>query len=198
MVSTLETFLLAMLCGLAVAAPPGPLGASCARASVERGPRAGLAVGLAIAAGDGVHAFLASSGGMHVDALPRALRFVGCTAIAALLTALAVRAWSRTSAARFEAPPSRASALRSFLLALATPGTLPAYLVGFGALGLIGARPAVAAFGGAAGSLAWWGFVCAASHGLRGRIASSPRLFERACGALFLLGACGALRAALV
>jgi threonine/homoserine/homoserine lactone efflux protein len=194
----MEAFILAMLAGVLVCAPPGPLGALCARTSALHGRAAGLGVGLAIACGEAVHASLASLGALDPHEIPRTLRLVLGLALALLLLGLAWRTWRRAEGQETAPRASRKGALGVFLLALATPGTLPAYVLIFTAFGLRGAAaPWLLAGGAVAGSLCWWGFVVSMAHRLRGRLASSPVVLARACGALFLLGAFGALRAAV-
>jgi hypothetical protein len=91
-------------------------------------------------------------------------------------------------------PPSKSPFGQGFLLALAAPGVLPAYVVLHAALGLgPGAPFAAVALGTALGCAAAWGAVLFA---LRRYAARAPRIFEFVLPASLLVGGLGILGSA--
>jgi threonine/homoserine/homoserine lactone efflux protein len=182
-----------------VSALPGPLGALTAQSSAARGPWAGVRLGVAIGLGQMVHATLASFAAFDLERIPASARRTAAVAMALLFVALAWRAWTQGAPdVEAERRRARGTLLGVFALALATPGTLPGYLLAFTALGLRGAHGSLEVVLGAfAGSLLWWSLVSLLAWRLRRVLTERPRLFARACGALFLLGAFGALGAAM-
>lgn len=197
----MQTFLLAALAGLLVCAPPGPLGALCVRTTALHGRAAGLCVGLGIALGESAHAAIAHYGAFDLGLWPRPARILVGGGLALLFGLLALRAWFSTPAPALERPaPARAGrgVAGTFLLSFATPGTLPAFVLIFSTFGIGRASGLSAIVAGVlCGSLAWWLLVTSLAHRLRDRLCASPQLLERACSAFFLLGAGGALRAAM-
>jgi threonine/homoserine/homoserine lactone efflux protein len=193
-----DTFLLAVLVGLAISVPPGPLGALCLSQTLRAGLRAGRAVGMAVASGDAVLGSAAALGADTIGSLPP---WVGRTSAAVAALALV---WIGTRVfRRAGGPPSPArngsrwrAAGGAFLLALSTPATLPALLVLFAALEID--RPGPAVVGVFVGGCLWWRMLCRLAYVRHDRAQAVLRRIDYACAALLWLGAGAAARFALV
>ncbi|MDG3443143.1 LysE family translocator [Nitrospirillum amazonense] len=200
-------FLKAMLLGLGVAAPVGPMAFLCMRRTLAGGWRLGLATGAGIATGDGVYAGVAALGLTEVSAFVtdhgRPLHllaglFLGWLAYAALRRKPAgpetLEGNSRPAAlSTLSLPRAWAS---SFLLTLTNPPTIivfAAMLTAFVPLSaLSGAevarlRIATTVAGVAAGSLLWWVVLVAGVAALRGMMAPRvARALDITAGLAFL------------
>ncbi|WP_420344221.1 LysE family transporter [Paenirhodobacter sp.] len=154
-------FLKAVLLGLAVAAPLGPIGALCIRRTLAHGFRAGLAGGFGTAVADAAYAAAAAAG---LAAFSGALAAVSGPAMGLgdlALLALAWRGWPRAAAAirPAEAPDSRsaaATAATTFALAIANPAMLLSFAAIFAGLGLTEGQGGVVVLGVFTGSMLWW------------------------------------------
>ncbi|MEC4589380.1 MULTISPECIES: LysE family translocator [Nitrospirillum] len=200
-------FLKAMLLGLGVAAPVGPMAFLCMRRTLAGGWRLGLATGAGIATGDGVYAGIAALGLTEVSAFVtdhgRPLHllaglFLGWLAYAALRPKPAgpetLQGDNRPAAlSTLSLPRAWAS---SFLLTLTNPPTIivfAAMLTAFVPLSaLSGAevarlRIATTVAGVAAGSLLWWVVLVAGVAALRGMMAPRvARALDITAGLAFL------------
>ncbi|MFQ6774768.1 LysE family transporter [Cereibacter sphaeroides] len=196
-------FLKALLMGLAIAAPLGPIGALCIQRTLAHGFRAGMAGGLGTALADACYAAAAAAGfAAFAAVLDRIQLPLGLGGGLFLI-------WLGLKGLRPEPPAAAAAAPRglwstlaaTFLLTLANPATILSFAAIFAGLGL--AREADLASGATvvagvfAGSMLWWillaGGVALAQRHL-------PRAFAtwvaRASGALMLAFGLWALAAA--
>ena len=81
------------------------------------------------------------------------------------------------------------------LLALGTPGTLPALLALFSTFGIDNVR--LGAAGVFLGGLAWWWTLCLVTHFVREHARNVLHVLDYACGALLWLGAGAAAKFAI-
>jgi len=171
----LISFLKALLIGVSIAAPVGPIGLLTIQRSLQLGPRAGLATGLGAAVADalygavgayGVHALIQA---LTAARLPLAL---GGGAYLLWMALQLLRAPVGSAAAQAGKP---ASAWRHFgstlLLTLANPATIFSFIAIFGALAGSGAAasPAAMVAGVFIGSALWWLLLSSGVGRLRGR-----------------------------
>lgn len=160
---TLVLFAKALVVGVSIAAPVGPIGLLTIQRTLDQGMRAGLATGLGAAAADGVYGALGAFGvKLVVDWLIGArvgLALVG----GAVLFWLALRTWRRPVVGQAAALPSSADLARcfagTFALTLSNPATILSFVAVFGMLagatsGSASAWPMIA--GVVAGSALWW------------------------------------------
>ena len=158
----LAAFASALLIGLSIAAPVGPIGLLTIQRSLEHGPRAGLATGLGAAAADAVYGAIGAYG---VSWLIGAL--VGARVPLALFGAafLLWMAWGLLRAQPAERAAATAPARNAwqyfagtFVLTLSNPATILSFIAVFGSLA--GRRavdaPALMVLGVLAGSALWW------------------------------------------
>ncbi len=183
----------AAVAAAAVSLPPGPAVALCGAHLRRRGTAAGAAAAFGAALADISYGLLAARG-IALSSLEPRLRCVLGVVLAFSLGAAGIVALKR--ARKLPAPrPSGSPLARGFLLALAAPGVLPAYLVLHAALGLGPRTPfGAVALGTALGcGLAWGAIVLA----LRRYAARAPRIFEYVLPAALLVGGLGILGSAL-
>ena len=157
-------FLKAILLGLAVAAPLGPIGALCIARTLQSGFAAGLAGGLGTALADAVYAGFAAFGFAALAGVLEGgagwVRLLG----GLLLIGLALRGWRAAGRDAAPAPATArtllATAATTFALTLANPATILSFVAMFAGLGLAddpGLTAAALAVGGVfLGSLLWW------------------------------------------
>jgi putative LysE/RhtB family amino acid efflux pump len=198
--------------GLAVTAPPGPVGAL----SVRRTIREGLGKGLATALG----ALLADVALGVVAIVPSAtFRGLGhgwdqalAVAVAGLLVFLGVKYFRRalhgqvfeTTAPEVKKGPGLVGLTAgTFALTLMTPATIPAFILFFTQLRL-GESAAETLYGStvviagvASGAAVWWTALCFVVHRFRAHAQGWMRGLEFACAGLMFLGAGFALWKAL-
>ncbi|MDZ5649057.1 LysE family translocator [Nitrospirillum sp. BR 11828] len=184
-------FLKAMLLGLGVAAPVGPMAFLCMRRTLAGGWRLGLATGAGIASGDGVYAGVAALGLTEVSAFVadhgRPLHLAAGLFLAWL--AVAALRHKPTAAPGADAAPTAVTLslprawVSAFLLTLTNPPTIIVFAAMLTAVvpaaTLAGAdmarlRITTTVAGVAAGSMLWWAVLVAGVGTLRGMIA--PRL----------------------
>lgn len=195
-----ELFVQAMLVGVAIAAPVGPIGLLCIERTLQQGAWMGLATGLGAATADGIYATLGA---------------MGMTVLISQLTALALPlslagslflAWMAVGMLRRSARPEvtsggnvAASLVRAYAstlaLTLGNPMTILSFVAVFSSLSGH-ARPGAAeawvmVLGVVAGSALWW---CVLAFGLGSvlrRVGPRGRQWlDRGCG-LLLLGMAG-------
>ncbi len=194
--------------GVAVSAPPGPVGSVCVARTLRHGLAAGLWSGLGAALGDSLYAAVAAGGLAAAEELLPARRVVALVA-APLLLAGGVRLLARVrrdarSGAACEGDSAGAACpapwklvASAAVLTLGAPGTLPALVALLAALGPGSAHPAVACAGVFAGCFLWWLVLCGACRRFRGGAARCLPFLDAASGALLVLASLVALRAGL-
>jgi threonine/homoserine/homoserine lactone efflux protein len=173
------------------------------------GLRHGLATALGALLADAFYGSIAAFGLAQVAAPAGWLRHALAVLAAALLTFLGVkylrRAWRGAVAP--EPPQSKDSRfggllgllVSTFVLTLATPGTLPAFVLMFAGLDLaarsheVTAGPYLVVAGVVIGAGLWWLLLCGVVHHFRARAQNWLRGMEFACGALLLVGAAAAI-----
>lgn len=161
-------FVKAVLMGLAVAAPLGPIGALCIQRTLERGFLAGIAGGLGTALADALYASFAAAGfATFAAVLTRISMPLGLIGGGFLLW-LAWKGWPRGTAAMkaATAPAARpllATTATTFALTMANPATILSFAAIFAGIGLADIASAASArlvvTGVFAGSLLWWVFL---------------------------------------
>lgn len=201
-------FLESAMVGVAVTAPPGPVGALCIQRTLRSGLVPGLLTALGALLADAFYGTLAAFGLAQVAIPEGPWRAAVSVAVAVALAALGAkylrRAWRGEVEVEAAAPKSRFAgilglAVGTFLLTLWTPGTLPAFVAMFASLGLAAKSaacpggPLVVVAGVVAGAAAWWCLLCCAVHRFREHARSWIRGMEYACGLLLLGGAAAAL-----
>ena len=199
-----DVFLYALVAGLAVSIPPGPLGAMCVIQTTRNGLRAGLAVGLSVAVVDGMlYGSIAALGADSVGGLPAWVRRVAAGLVAAALFYIGYRVFRRAGEVKPDDEPGRPgrkggryrAAGAATLIAIGTPGTLPALLVIFASFGVD--NVGLGATGVFLGGLAWWWSLCLVTHFVREHAEKALHILDYACGALMWLGAGAAAKFAI-
>lgn len=180
--SSLLLFLKALLVGLSIAVPVGPIGLLAIHRTLDQGLRAGLATGLGAACADACYGALGAWGvALVVDALVGARLWLAVGG-SALLLWMAWRSWRTPPAARAAPLPSRRELLHcfagTFLLTLSNPLTILSFIAVFGALGGQAgegraALPMVA--GVFLGSALWWLVLALCVARVRGRFDAAWR-----------------------
>lgn len=160
---TLFLFLKAVLVGLSIAAPVGPIGLLTIQRTLDRGMAAGLATGLGAALADTVYGAIGAWGVSWVIAALVDARVPLALGGGALLLWLAWRTWRAPLATTAAHTPSGGDLLRclagTFVLTLSNPATIVSFIAVFGALaggalGPVSPWPMVA--GVLVGSALWW------------------------------------------
>jgi len=170
----MELFWQAVLIGLAVAAPVGPMALLCLERTLARGQKSGLAFGLGIAAADASYALVA---GLGVGALASALlgasfwiRLVGGLAMLGFGLSLALQKPAETASSAGGGASDRRAFLAAYLLTLANPPTIVFFAGVFASLGRNSSAgsPGLFTLGVFCGSALWWAiFTTAAGRGSR-------------------------------
>ncbi len=201
-------FLEGALVGVAVTAPPGPVGGLCIERTLKNGLVHGLLTALGALLADAFYGTLAAFGLAQVAMPHGPWRQVLAVIVAVALAVLGVkylrRAWRGQVEVEPAAPKARFAgilglAMGTFLLTLTTPGTLPAFVVMFTSLGLAAKSaecaggPFLVVCGVVAGAAAWWLLLCGVVHRFRAHAQGWLRGMEYACGVLLLVGAGAAI-----
>jgi threonine/homoserine/homoserine lactone efflux protein len=172
---TMIVFSQALLIGLSIAAPVGPIGLLTIQRSLQLGPQAGLATGLGAAVADAAYGAVGAFGvawliqGLSAAKLPLAL-FGG-----AYLFWMAWQLWRAPTGQTARAAGPAASHWRhfssTFLLTLSNPTTIFSFIAIFGALAGSArvAAPWVMVSGVFIGSALWWLLLSSGVGRLRGR-----------------------------
>jgi threonine/homoserine/homoserine lactone efflux protein len=168
-------FLKALVVGLSVAAPVGPIGLLTIQRTVDRGFKMGLATGLGAAVADATYGTVGALGVTWLIAALTAARVPLALGGAALLLVLA---W-RTSRAPLAAQAAQTTARNvwaawggTVLLTLANPATIVSFIAVFGVLaaGVQGSVSPVTMIAGVfVGSAAWWLFLATVVSATRTR-----------------------------
>ena len=183
----------ALLVGLSIAAPVGPIGVLCIQRTLERGSGVGLATGLGAAAADAVYGAIGALGVGAVIAALQGARTALALGGGLVLMALGVRLWR--SAAQALAPPAAADSRAadvarafgsSFALTLSNPATILSFVAIFAVLAGGGAvQPAWLVLGVFLGSALWWLVLVGTIAAWRRRLAPGVlRAIRRASAAL--------------
>jgi threonine/homoserine/homoserine lactone efflux protein len=155
-------FLQAMLIGLSIAAPVGPIGLLTIQRTLQLGARAGLATGLGAAAADAVYGGIGAFGVSAVIQALTAARLPLVLGGSAFLLWLAWRIARAPVAEQAAQAPGGADLLRcfagTFVLTLSNPATILSFIAVFGAMAaqLQAASPALMIAGVLLGSALWW------------------------------------------
>lgn len=151
----------ALLVGLSIAAPVGPIGLLVIQRTLQRGSAVGLATGLGAAA-DGLYGAIGAFGVNWLMQALQAARVPLALAGGAFLLALAWRCWTAAPAAQAARTEGARGLLGSFagtfMLTLANPATILSFIAIFGSLGAraSGASPGLMILGVLLGSALWW------------------------------------------
>ena len=196
------------LVGVAVTAPPGPVGALCIQRTLLGGLWQGLSTALGALLADAFYGTVAAFGLAQVTAPTGWVRQAAAAVVAVLLSLLGFkylrRAWRGEGPLQEPPEKSRGAGLAAltattFVLTLATPGTLPAFVVMFTSLGLADrcvacpGGPFLVVLGVVVGAAAWWLLLCGVIHRFRAHTKGWMRGMEYACGLLLFVGAVGAV-----
>ena len=160
-------FLKALIVGLSIAAPIGPIGLLTIQRTLDRGFRVGLATGLGAAVADGLYGMVGALGVTWLITALNAARVPLALAGGGLLLVLAWRTWTTPlSAPTADQAPAASGVWTAFgttlLLTLANPATIVSFIAVFGALaaGVGGAVAPATMIGGVfLGSACWWLFL---------------------------------------
>jgi threonine/homoserine/homoserine lactone efflux protein len=187
-------FLQAMLVGLAIAAPVGPIGLLVIQRTLTHGVPIGLATGLGAAVADAAYgaigAFSVNGVIQRLDAAREPLALFGSV----FLMWLAWRTWRSPPAPVAGAAPAGRGWWPSFgstvMLTLANPATILSFVAVFGSLAGGGAlaRPELLVLGVLAGSALWWLLLSAAVGRVRNRFDDRARRWVNRVSALLLAG----------
>jgi threonine/homoserine/homoserine lactone efflux protein len=186
-------FAQALLIGLAIAAPVGPIGLLVIQRTLQRGSGIGLATGLGAAAADALYGAVGAFGvNVVIEALVGA-RVPLALGGGAFLLWLAWRIW-RSRPAQDAAAARGGGALAcfagTFVLTLSNPATIFSFIAVFGTLG---ARTQVSApwtmiAGVLVGSALWWLLLSAGVGALRARFDARAMAWVNRLSALLLAG----------
>src|ERR1700687_4920091 len=191
----LPTLWKAMVLGVSVAAPVGPIGLLCIRRTLADGRSVGLACGLGAATADALYGLVA---GLGITALSSV--FVGHDGIlriigSAYLAFLGVRTFRAIPAQR-EANVRADAVWRAwgstFLLTITNPTTIMSFAAMFSAISIRGnvagwIHAPLLAGGVFLGSSAWWLFLSTATDRLRSRFSTRHLVWvNRATGVLLV------------
>jgi threonine/homoserine/homoserine lactone efflux protein len=187
----LAHFFMAVVAGLAIAAPVGPIGVICIRRTLDYGFGRGFASGLGAAMADGCYGLIAAV------SMTSALTIIGPHATlmnisaALLLFKIGIdtlRSVPKDDAGKAESKGLLSAFISTLLLTFLNPMTVMSFVAVFAAVGvkeLEAAREStlIIVFGVFFGSLLWWLFLCAMVAKVRERLSkSSIRTINRISG----------------
>lgn len=186
-------YLKAIVVGISVAAPVGPMSLLCMRRTLTHGWRHGLAIGGGIAIGDATYGMVAALGLAGISHFMLSYERPLHVAAGLFLVYLGLRTfWASHGDAAADVAPSRSlwrDLWTSVLLTLTNPPTIIMFAAVFtalapsGGLDIGGALSTVA--GVFTGSLLWWVLIVALVSGFRHAIGKSARTWiDRAAGAV--------------
>jgi threonine/homoserine/homoserine lactone efflux protein len=193
-------FVQAMLIGLSIAAPVGPIGLLTIQRTLQLGARAGLATGLGAAVADAVYGGIGAFGVSAVIQALTAARLplvLGGSAFLLWLAWRIARAPVAEQAAQPEQVPGGADLLRcfagTFLLTLSNPATILSFIAVFGAMAaqLQAASPTLMIAGVLLGSALWWLMLSSVVGRLRERFDANWRRRVNVLSAAVLAGFAG-------
>ena len=193
----LVTFWKAMVLGLSVAAPVGPIGILCIRRTLADGRWVGFASGLGAATADAIYGLLAGVGLTVLSASlgegHQLLRVAGI-AYLAFLGARTFRATPADSEAAPKAKGSWRAWASTFLLTITNPMTIMSFAAMFSVIAIqkdervLWLRAPVLASGVFLGSAAWWLFLSAGVSLLRSRLGPRHLTWINRTAGVLLLG----------
>jgi threonine/homoserine/homoserine lactone efflux protein len=199
-----KLFVQGAIVGIAVTAPPGPVGGLCIRRTLREGVWPGLSTALGALLADAFYGALAAFGFSQIAMPHGKWGQVLSGVVAGILTLLGLkylRAAIRGEVEEEVAPEARKGpgliglTVGTFFLTLWTPGTLPAFIVMFASLGLAQQTadttggPFIVVAGVVSGAAAWWIALCAVVHRFRAHVKGWLRVMEFALAFLMLGGA---------
>ncbi len=202
----LITFGKAVLAGLAIAAPVGPVGVMCVQRTLHHGRVAGLVSGLGAALADAMFGIVAAFGVVAVaDWMVNhqtILELVG----GALLIGIGLRALMTRAAEKTTAEPRGhlAAFASTFVLTITNPITILAFAAVFASLGLgveeLSMTDAAILVGGVfVGSALWWCGIAASAGLLRAKLGDNAKsMLNGVAGVIIIAFGCVALVAGLV
>lgn len=192
--ASLLLFAQALLIGLSIAAPVGPIGLLTIQRSLLQGPRAGLATGLGAAVADAMYGALGAYGVSAVIGALQAVRQPLALGGALFLLWMAWGLWRMPPPAHSARPTLAGEGLWRYflgtvLLTLSNPATILSFIAVFGALSARGggaaASPGLVVLGVFVGSALWWLLLSAGVGRLRERFdARWQRRVQRASALL--------------
>lgn len=190
----LAVFVSALLIGLSIAAPVGPIGLLTIQRSLEHGARAGLATGLGAAAADAVYGAVGAYGvSWLIGALDAARVPLALFGAAFLLW----MAWGLLRTQATESAAVTGPALNdwryfatTFVLTLSNPATILSFIAVFGALAGHSSvdAPGTMVLGVLTGSGLWWLFLSTTVSRLRERFNANWRRRVNLASASLLAG----------
>lgn len=173
--SLLTVFASALLIGLSIAAPVGPIGLLTIQRSLEYGPRAGLATGLGAACADAVYGAVGAYGvSWLIGALVAARVPLALFGAAFLLWMAWGLVHTQATDHAATAAPARSDwqyFATTFVLTLSNPATIFSFIAVFGTLAGRSAvdAPGTMVLGVLVGSALWWLFLSSVVGRLRKR-----------------------------
>jgi threonine/homoserine/homoserine lactone efflux protein len=185
----------AMLVGLAIAAPVGPIGLLVIQRTLNHGTAVGLATGMGAAVADAAYGAIGAFGVTALVNLLGAARVPLALAGSAFLLWLAWRTW-RTLPARGgeqagqNGPAVWSSFASTVLLTLANPATILSFVAVFGAMASrdVPVSPWTLVAGVLAGSALWWLLLSLVVGRWRSRFDAGARRWVNRISALLLAG----------
>lgn len=190
----MEAFAQALLIGLSIAAPVGPIGLLVIQRSLQQGQAAGLATGLGAALADAIYGALGAFGVQAVIGALQSARVPLALGGAGFLCWLAWKTWSAAPPARAAAAADARSLLGclggTLLLTLSNPATILSFVAVFGTLGArsAGASPWLMVAGVLIGSALWWLLLSAGVSRWRHRFDARRQRAVNRASALALAG----------
>lgn len=191
----MELFAKAIILGLAIAAPLGPIGALCIKRTLERGFAAGAAGGLGTALADAVYAILAAFGFAAFSGVLAAID--GPLRIGGGLFMLWL-GWKSLSpempraAATVGASDLIGTIAATFVLTITNPMTILSFAALFAGLGLASTsdfgEAAQVVMGVFLGSMLWWGALSGGVAIVRKRLAEEFAIWVSRLSGLVLIG----------
>jgi len=182
----------AVVIGLSIAAPVGPIGLLTIQRSLEQGRAAGLATGLGAAVADALYGALGAYGVSSVIVAMNSARVPLSLGGAAFLLWMAWGLWCREPGERVAETAGGQSMWGYFggtlLLTLSNPATIFSFMAVFGALSARAAEapPWLLVVGVFCGSALWWLMLSAMVSRLRERFDRRWRLRVQRASALLL------------
>jgi len=191
-------FSMAILAGLAIAAPVGPIGIICIRRTLDHGFARGFASGLGAATADGCYGLIAAVS--MTSALAAIIPYENLMNICAALLLLKIGIDTLKCAPREcteEWPPDEKKSLFSafvstFMLTLLNPMTIISFIAVFASLGFKELESAkettcLTVLGIFLGSLIWWLFLCTAVAKVRTKLSGKTmRIINRVSGLIII------------
>lgn len=187
-------FAKAVLIGLSIAAPVGPIGLLTIQRTLQHGQAVGLATGLGAAAADAVYGAIGAFGVTALIGALQAARVPLALGGGAFLLWMAWQTWRAPPADRAAQATGGRSLLASFagtfVLTLSNPATILSFIAVFGTLAAQGApsSPWPMIGGVLVGSALWWVLLSACVARLRHRIDARVRRWINRLSALLLAG----------